>query len=179
MVVSHNGKIHESGLKTNGEFVSQNEPQQLSRPRICPQCSSRLLFKDGLRYTSEGSVQRFLCRECGYRFSEKSFKECQTNYGSVQICAVRTVKNLDTATESKTVAGDRKLDAQATKGLLLQYTLYLQKEGYDSESRYKGCIRMLINSVLTSTTLNMLRQSSLRSLGLMERKCRLHTPMTL
>jgi integrase len=53
---------------------------------------------------------------------------------------------LDTATESKTVAGDRKLDAQATKGLLLQYTLYLQKEGYDSESRYKGCIRMLINS---------------------------------
>ena len=46
----------------------------------CPECGSKLLYKDGLRYLSDGStVQRWLCRNCGYRFSEKSFKNCQTN----------------------------------------------------------------------------------------------------
>ncbi|MGB9693569.1 MAG: IS1/IS1595 family N-terminal zinc-binding domain-containing protein, partial [Fervidobacterium sp.] len=47
----------------------------------CPECGSKLLYKDGLRYLSDGSqVQRWLCRNCGYRFSENSnsFKNCQT-----------------------------------------------------------------------------------------------------
>ncbi len=53
---------------------------------------------------------------------------------------------MDTAAETKTVAGDRKLDKPAAKGLLLQYTLYLQKEGYGENCRYVSCIRMLLNS---------------------------------
>jgi DNA-directed RNA polymerase subunit RPC12/RpoP len=53
----------ESGSKTDGR---SGQPQ----PR-CPQCSSDRLYKDGLRYLSDGStVQRYLCRNCGYRFSE-------------------------------------------------------------------------------------------------------------
>jgi len=36
----------------------------------CPQCGSEKLYKDGLRYLANGSVQRWLCRNCGYRFSE-------------------------------------------------------------------------------------------------------------
>ena len=37
----------------------------------CPQCSSERLYKDGLRYLKNGlSVQRWLCRECGYRFTQ-------------------------------------------------------------------------------------------------------------
>jgi len=54
--------------------------------------------------------------------------------------------NLEPATETKTVVGDRKLDSATAKGLLLQYTLYLEKEGYGQDSRYKSCIRMLVNS---------------------------------
>lgn len=54
-------------------------------------------------------------------------------------------KNLETTTETKTVVGDRKLDPKTAKGLLLQYTLYLQKEGYGANSRYITCIGMLIN----------------------------------
>ncbi|MFZ1060882.1 MAG: hypothetical protein WAP47_16995, partial [Candidatus Rokuibacteriota bacterium] len=60
---------------------------------------------------------------------------------------MKKAKNLDTTTEIKTVAGDRrKLEKATAKGLLLQYTLYLQKEGYGENSRYVSCIRMLINS---------------------------------
>jgi len=37
----------------------------------CPQCSSERLYKDGLRYLKDGSsLQRWLCRNCSYRFSE-------------------------------------------------------------------------------------------------------------
>jgi integrase len=36
----------------------------------CPECGSIRLYRDGLRYLTDGStVQRFLCRDCGYRFS--------------------------------------------------------------------------------------------------------------
>lgn len=37
----------------------------------CPECGSHAAFKDGLRYSKIGlPIQRFLCRTCGYRFSE-------------------------------------------------------------------------------------------------------------
>jgi len=36
----------------------------------CPECGSTRVWKDGLRYLAEGSVvQRWLCRDCGRRFS--------------------------------------------------------------------------------------------------------------
>jgi integrase len=48
--------------------------------------------------------------------------------------------------ETKTIAGERKLDSAAAKGILLQFELWLEKEGYGEDCRYKSCIRMLINS---------------------------------
>src|SRR5665647_1822268 len=36
----------------------------------CPQCHSRRLYKGGFRYLFDGTpVQRWLCRDCNYRFS--------------------------------------------------------------------------------------------------------------
>jgi integrase len=177
------------------------EPQAIT----CPECHSRgPFYRDGLRCLASGDyVQRWLCRVCGYRFSEskikgdvgsqrvevsesepdhfekrvviadfsseesldslsfgfgedagshevttvgKSLKGFRNNNGKRQVCALKKAKNLDTATEIKTVAGDRKTDALTAKGLLLQYELWLQKEGYGENCRYKSCIRMLINS---------------------------------
>jgi len=41
----------------------------------CPECGSSKLFKDGFRYRRDGSVkQRFLCRVCGFRFSNPQNK---------------------------------------------------------------------------------------------------------
>jgi integrase/predicted RNA-binding Zn-ribbon protein involved in translation (DUF1610 family) len=175
-------------------------------PLSCPECGSFKIYKDGLRYTrSNGQVQRYLCRDCGFRFSESTVKVNVTgkvsetfnseknqrkvrvtsrdssvekvsnglpflfgenvtphnisivekglnslpfNNSKRQVCAQKDAKNLKTATETKTVAGDRKrkIDAATAKGLLLQYELWLQKEGYGENCRYRSCIRMLINS---------------------------------
>jgi len=43
-------------------------------PIKCPLCGGRKLWKDGLRYTSSGAIQRWLCRSCGFRFSLPQFK---------------------------------------------------------------------------------------------------------
>ena len=40
----------------------------------CPQCGSAKLWRDGIRYTSFGQVQRYLCRNCSYRFSNPNTK---------------------------------------------------------------------------------------------------------
>ena len=111
----------------------------------CPQCGSERLFKDGLRHTrSNEEVQRYLCRDCGYRFSSgnKAFKNCQTS-SSYQICASK-VKNLDSATEIKTVAGES--PQQNAKGKIIEHSFWLLKQGYSQatiKSRTKRLNRLL------------------------------------
>ena len=39
----------------------------------CPVCGSKRVWRDGLRYLTNGEeVQRYICRDCGYRFSDPS-----------------------------------------------------------------------------------------------------------
>jgi integrase len=91
---------------------------------ICPECSSSKTQCDGHRFLKDGTdIQRYSCKCCGYRFSEKSYKECQTNTKR-QICALK-VKNLEPQTETKTVAGEN----PDIKGKLLQFAFYCKKEG--------------------------------------------------
>ena len=42
--------------------------------RECPECHSKRIWKAGVRQTVNDEVQRFLCRVCGYRFSESIVK---------------------------------------------------------------------------------------------------------
>jgi transposase-like protein len=97
--------------------------------RECPECYSKKNWKAGTRQTINGKVQRFLCRDCGYRFSEKSNIETKMNRGR-QLCATEKAKKLDTAAKIKTVAGEEKLPQDA-KGLIAQFMAYLEREGYD------------------------------------------------
>lgn len=101
--------------------------------RECPNCYSKKNWKDGLRETGFGLVQRVICRDCGFRFSEKSYKECLLNENR-QLCAQLEAKKLDTATEIKTVAGEEK---QTTRGKILQFALYLKLQGC-SKHTYEG-----------------------------------------
>ena len=77
-----------------------------------------------------GEVQRFLCRDCGFRFSEKSNIDSKTNRGR-QLCAILEAKKLDTTTETKTVAGEEK---QTTKGKILQFALYQKLQGCSEQT---------------------------------------------
>lgn len=111
----------------------------------CPQCGSSEIVKDGWRKDS-GKAQRFLCKGCDYRFSEghSNSKPILNIVENSRLCTVEVKKMAATITSK--VAGERKLDNAAAKGLLLQFSVYLQKQGYGDNSRYRDCIRMLLNS---------------------------------
>ncbi|MCW4046970.1 MAG: site-specific integrase [Candidatus Bathyarchaeota archaeon] len=93
----------------------------------CPECGSSKLFRAGLRYLADGgSVQRWLCRSCGYRFSgghnnsNRVFRENR----NCQILRLEA-KNLDSATETKTVAGEG-ID-QTQQGLIVEFQWKMKK----------------------------------------------------
>jgi integrase len=96
--------------------------------RECPDCHSKRIWRDGIRETRNVCVQRFLCRDCYYRFSESpSLSADSFNMAARQVCVtLRGAKNLATATEIKTVAGDLNPDI---KGRIIEYLWHLKKQG--------------------------------------------------
>ena len=68
------GKLDPQGLATQSPKQSTEYMDVRSNgPLACPECGSQKLWKDGLRYghgsLREETTQRWLCRNCGYRFT--------------------------------------------------------------------------------------------------------------
>jgi hypothetical protein len=120
---------------------------------LCPECGSNRLYRAGLRYLADGCrVQRWLCRDYGYRFSEKTSHDCLelainiSNGLAVKrrICA-KDAKNLTKATETKTVAGTPKQPLPPdAKGILTKYMAYIEREGYSQGNSYIHITRRLL-----------------------------------
>jgi integrase len=139
----------------DGKSVECRLPHPPKQPiNECPECHSQRLYKDGVRQTNSGDVQRYLCRECGYRFSEhrpqefshESVKQSLNTEGGLvsgyRLCAISKVKKLDAA-ETKTVAGEISQLKADIEGLVAQYMAYLEREGHAQETRYPYLIRRL------------------------------------
>jgi len=84
----------------------------------CPECGSKKFLKNGHRYPNNKDIQRYSCKNCSYRFSEKSFKEYQT-INTHQLCVIEA-KKLAAQKIEKICAGD---------GNLLNYAWLLKKRG--------------------------------------------------
>jgi integrase/recombinase XerD len=70
-----------------------------------------------------------LCRDCGFRFSEKSNIASGLISGR-QLCAVsEEAKKLDSQAETKTLAGTS-LKQQTRKGTIIEFMLYMKKQGF-------------------------------------------------
>jgi integrase len=112
----------------------------------CPSCHGKRIWKDGTKESRNGISQRYICRDCYLRFSESSALSMNpANNRMRQVCVVRQeAKNLATATETKTVAGEEKLSYDV-KGKLLQYSLHMQKENLSTNTieTFTSCLRRL------------------------------------
>ena len=124
----------------------------------CPECSSSKTWKDGLRYVQGTSIQRHLCRSCGYRFSDPSLNvskdpECNQTVHRMalnmpssllsnrQICALETerVKNLVRAeTETKAL----RESTQGFKGEIIDFSWYMQKRELSKHTIEHRCNRL-------------------------------------
>ena len=146
--------------KINSHIVGGEESS-----RECPNCHSKRIWKDGLRETNNGLVQRSICRKCGHRFSSSTVLSVNRQNSRVrQVCVtLQGAKNLVSATESKTVAGD--LNQQDIKGKMLEFAFHLKKQGITKGTiaSYTSCLNSLItegsdlfkpDSVLQALALN-------------------------
>jgi integrase/predicted RNA-binding Zn-ribbon protein involved in translation (DUF1610 family) len=120
--------------------TSSNEPSAESI--VCPECGSKMLYRAGLRYLEDGNtVQRWLCRHCGYRFTDpKALREKpywyinNARHSSLdrQICALdRRVGNLaisGTRQEEAQREGTA-LDLASQKGKIVEFAWKLKNEG--------------------------------------------------
>jgi len=122
------------GALVRGRRDPQDDVQETSLH--CPECGSRRLFKDGFRHSPWGSsLQRWLCRNCGYRFSMSNSDHNNSKTDRPiehvrQVCELLTrgSKNLS-ATESKTVAGETTTQLTEAKGVILEYAWKMKKRG--------------------------------------------------
>jgi integrase/recombinase XerD len=152
----------ESGLKTDGR---SGQPQ----PR-CPQCGSDRLYKDGLRYLSDGStVQRYLCRNCGYRFSWPTTQKQKTTKDKhlkreaaidLRECSSRALALLEQSVEGAMSNIEQKSGsgpAGATqpsqtsqadvKGKIVEFLWNAEKQGlaYETIRGYRSCLKALLD----------------------------------
>ncbi len=50
-----------------GRYGDEAAPTE---PPTCPECLSKRIYKDGIRKNNGQRIQRYICRDCGYRFSD-------------------------------------------------------------------------------------------------------------
>jgi len=127
------------------------ESQRGSR---CPQCGSDKIFKAGLRYLNHGeTVQRWQCRICGYRFSEKrllqnvlrgSINTAFSIFSKRQVCDCLTEesKNLTEVARQEQAQREGTLQTADVKGKIVEYSFWLLKQGY-SKYTIQGRTKLL------------------------------------
>lgn len=127
---------------------------------------STKIWKDGIRQTNQGKKQRYICRECGYRFTETepnslsdSNKKTSKNrmplntpfkyLSNCQICVSKTkaAKNLVKVEPQQETAKREGTNIDTdTKGKLFEFSWWMKKQGYAEETNktYIGCLKMLL-----------------------------------
>jgi integrase/predicted RNA-binding Zn-ribbon protein involved in translation (DUF1610 family) len=125
---------------------------------LCPKCGSQKLWRDGKRYSPfEDEIQRWLCRDCGLRFSDtediqrawstiervaridtKSLKSGDDKVTTRQIC-VKETKNLVAEQQATEVLRRNEI---GIKGKIIEYAWWMKKEGY-AESTIRGRSKLL------------------------------------
>jgi integrase len=109
----------------------------------CPRCGSTSLYRDGIRYSGEGEVQRFLCRTCFYRFIPESSKRQRTHYNGREYAdlerdlenSLGAVKLLKQKNREMTIGH---LGATKESTAFMDFEEHLKAQGY-SESTVKAC----------------------------------------
>ncbi|MCK4474911.1 site-specific integrase [Candidatus Bathyarchaeota archaeon] len=152
MLSSTGGILDKKAGSKNRKSAGSKRPAQ--PPIKCPECGSLKIWKDGLRYTNPGPVQRYICRNCAYRFSDPRFQHAFNSSDMFQhvqnvltkkikrhadlpnprqVCAALTrgTKNLTKVeTRQKWAAG------ATTKGKLVDFAWQMKKDGLSERTIY-------------------------------------------
>jgi integrase len=115
-------------------------------PPTCPECGCNRLFKDGLRHLADGSaVQRWLCSNCCYRFTQRrpsqnalrwSINSSDDIVSNRQVCDLLTEesKNLTEVARQEPAQREGTPDPASIKGKILELCIHLKRQGYSEET---------------------------------------------
>ena len=132
-----------------------------------------MLYKDGLRYLKDSiSVQRWICRSCGYRFTETKplqknlnchISRRSTSTTNRQVCELLTEDSKNLAAienpPKNGLAGATEQAADA-KGKIIEHAFWMKKEGY-AENTITRRIRLL--TTLMKRGANLLDPESVKT----------------
>jgi integrase len=147
----HSNSILDKASQKNGKLDNSSP---LVQPPRCPQCGSKKLYKDGLRYVRDGtSAQRWLCRAFSYRFTEEKPLQKKPNWqintasaylSKRQVCELLTEesKNLTEVARQEQAQREGTTQTADIKGKIVEYAWWLKKEGY-SETTIVGRSKLL------------------------------------
>jgi len=156
-----NSLLLDSGSKLPAAPASSNTTTKTIK---CPECGSQKVWKDGIRYTHFGETQRYICRECSYRFSQSDYSEPSEHHqrihtlilknkaskhilcqiGAAQLTGAKNLAEVETRIQEKAAgATTTSTPDQATmRGKILEFGLWLQKQGH-RESTVESYMTML------------------------------------
>ena len=150
-------------LDTKGELNNRKLDllSPLAQPSKCPECASEKIWKDGRRKTGHGDVQRWLCRDCGYRFSlngsrahsEPLRKPSRWSINNASAYTLgRQVCEFLTEGSKNLIGVESRLEKAAgatttTKGKIVEFAWWLKKQGYSQRSvqTYSKRLKRLLN----------------------------------
>jgi integrase len=114
----------------------------------CPECGSDRLFKDGKRRLKDGStVQRFLCRVCGYRFTDPRARQIFKVRWGIQSYAGHNPAIVLREVEKEEESGPQTRETTSdAEGLIFNFIWHLKKQGLQENSikQYRNVLRRLI-----------------------------------
>ncbi len=135
--------------------------------RKCPQCHSEKSWKDGVRKTKNGAVQRYICRECGHRFSESSVLSTQpNNRGERQVGAILTeAKNLTKVKPLRNGLAGATAKTNRNIGLITGFPKGLQSKiiEYAVKRINQGCTEQGVKTYLYNLRILKRNQANLHS----------------
>jgi len=130
-----------------------SRPQSAQDKLACPECGSQRIYKDGLRRLADGSTkQRYLCRDCGHRFSQnntqvtKMLSAPRPINGDCRVCAPEGGVENSAGTvlvpmgenradaESRAAGATAKLSEKEVQGKILEFLWWMRRNGYKESS---------------------------------------------
>lgn len=150
----------EVGPFSNGKSVTTIAAD--ARPQIptCPQCGSGKVWRDGQRAIYSEIIQRWLCKTCGFRFSDpaqlEAFRRMMTKLkpqsGESKLIKSKANKLFTCqigVSETKNLGPEQLLkqipERRIDSGKIVDFAWKMQKEGYGKETIRGdcGCLRAL------------------------------------
>ena len=134
----------------------EENPRWLAQLPICPECGSSRAWRDGFRNNGIDMIQRWLCRDCGFRFSNPglSHKKENQHTNTYRVCVSDSeAKNLvEVETTTRQETGQREA-TNDDKSSLFNFAWWQKKEGY-AESTITSRVKLL--KILTKRNANLL-----------------------